>query len=256
MDRILYTAAGGAARTLEAQAALSNNLANVDTAGFRAQLATYRAAPIATPGQTSPGTRVLSVATTSDSLMTHGAIHTTGRPLDIAIEGSGWIAVQTPQGEAYTRSGSLQMNPNGELVTRDGIPVLSDRGQPLVIPQNASVRITRHGGINAIPQGGTSRDIARIAQIKLVNPDAKTLVRGDDGLFRVVDPVSGQSVAAPADPRVQLKAGALEDSNVDPSTQMVGLIENARRFEMQMKVISDASANAQTANSILSLTGN
>ncbi|TAM87450.1 MAG: flagellar basal body rod protein FlgF [Candidimonas sp.] len=255
MDRILYTAAGGASRTLEGQAALSNNLANVDTAGFRAQLAAYRSAPVIAPGQTQPATRVLPVATTGSSLLTHGAIHTTGRLFDVAIQGDGWIAVQTPQGEAYTRAGSLQRNAAGELVTRAGFPVLSTRGQPIAIPENASVRISRHGGLNVIPQGGTASDIARTEQIKLVNPNPRTLARGADGLFRVVNPITGQAVAAPADPLVQLQDRALEDSNVNPATQMVGLIENARRFQLQMKVISDASANAQTANSILSING-
>ncbi|TAM85045.1 MAG: flagellar hook-basal body complex protein [Candidimonas sp.] len=255
MDRIVYTAAGGAARTLEAQAALANNLANADTTGFRAQLAAYRAVPVNVPDAPQPGTRVLTATTTGASLMAHGAIHTTGRVLDVAVQGDGWIAVQTPQGEAYTRAGSLQMNPSGELVTSQGWPVLSRGGGPIVIPPRAHIHISRHGGVNSIAPGETVRDIARLGNIKLVNPDPRTLVRGDDGLFRIPGP-NGGFVAAPTDPRVQIKDRALEGSNVSPTAQMVGLIQNARSFQMQMSVIKQASANAQSANAILGPAGN
>src|SRR5690606_6315087 len=99
MDRILYTAMSGAARTLEHQAVISNNLANVNTSGFRQQLAIYRAVPVVAPDGLP--TRVSSATATQASHFGQGVLTETGRALDVAITGPGWLAVQTPQGEAY-----------------------------------------------------------------------------------------------------------------------------------------------------------
>jgi len=255
MDRLIYIAGGGAARTLEHQAVLSNNMANVSTPGFRAQLAAFRAVPIMHQGQDPiTSTRVASVAATANGKFDHGPMQVTGRDLDIAIQGEGWIAIQTPEGEAYTRAGNLQRNAEGMLTTVSGRLVLSAEGQPINLANNEGISFDRNGGINAIPDGGRPQDIQRVAQIKLVNPDAGTLVRGDDGLFRVLDG-AGAGQALPADPAVQIMGGALEGSNVSAAETLVGLIQNARRFEMQMKMIADANQNEQKANSILSSGG-
>lgn len=255
MDRLIYTAASGAARTLEHQAALSNNLANVSTTGFRAQLAAYRSAPVVHPGQDpATTTRVGTVTTTANSVFQQGALQTTGRSLDVAIQGDGWFAVQTPDGEAYTRAGNLQRNADGLLVTNTGRIVLSTEGQPIDLGDSERVSFDKSGGINVIPNGGKARDIQRVAMIKLVNPDAKTLVRGEDGLFRSMS-AEGRPQISPANPAVRVVPGALEGSNVSASEMMVGLINNARRYEMQMKMISDANQNEQKANSILSSNG-
>jgi flagellar basal-body rod protein FlgF len=255
MDRLIYIAGGGAARTLEHQAALSNNMANVSTPGFRAQLAAYRAVPITLQGQdAATTTRVASVAATANNKLEQGALQTTGRNLDVAIQGDGWFAVQTPDGEAYTRAGALQRSADGLLVTATGRPVLSAQGEPIDLGDSERIAFDRDGGINARPRGGRPRDVQRVAQIKLVNPDPATLVRGEDGLFRSLG-ANGQAVAAPADAQVRVLGGALEGSNVSAAENMVGLIENARRFEMQMKMIADANQNEQKANSILSSGG-
>ncbi|MDN5936169.1 MAG: flagellar hook-basal body complex protein, partial [Nitrosospira sp.] len=104
MDRILYTASNGAARVLEQQAVIANNLANVTTTGFRKQLAIYRSVPVQGHAGELP-TRVSTVASTPGSNFRQGALAETGRPLDAAIAGEGWFTVQTPNGEAYTRAG-------------------------------------------------------------------------------------------------------------------------------------------------------
>lgn len=248
MDRIIYTAAGGAARVLEQQAVISNNMANVSTTGFREQMAIYRSVPVV--GQPGLPTRVSTATATSASNLAQGVMAETGHALDVAITGDGWFSVQTPQGEAYTRAGELAVNQENLLVTQQGLPVLSADGAPVEIPDRGSVTFSSDGQITALGAGDNPNDIQMIGQLKLVNPPAGSMVRGDDGLFRTA---GGQ--AAQADPQVRMISGFIEKSNVNPAEAMVGMIANARRFEMQMKVIQDASSNAERANSILSSNG-
>lgn len=246
MDHLIYTAMSGASRTLEQQAVISNNLANVNTTGFREQIAIYRAVPVV--GQsTELQTRASTAITTPGTMMGQGAMAETGYALDLAISGDGWFAVQTPDGEAYTRAGDLSVNADNQLVTATGIPVLSDDNAPVEVPERGSITFASDGTITALGAGDNPRDIQILGQLKLVNPEADALIRGDDGLFRLP---GGQ--AAPVDPQVRIVAGFIEKSNVSPAEAMVGMIANARRFEMQMKMIQDASSNAERANSILS----
>ncbi len=246
MDRLIYTAASGAARILEQQSVISNNLANVSTAGFREQVAIYRAVPVEGP----PGlpTRVATVTSTPGSNMRQGVMMETGRALDAAITGEGWFSVQTPEGEAYTRSGEFAVSAEGVLVSRQGLPVLSEDGMPIEIPDRASISISGDGQITALGAGDRPDALQALGRLKLVNPAVAGLERGDDGLFRV----AGGAVV-PADPQVRLVAGFVEKSNVNAAQAMVEMIANARQFEMQMKLIQDASSNAERANSILSV---
>lgn len=245
MDRIIYTAAGGAARVLEQQAVITNNLANVGTTGFREQMAIYRSVPVV--GQPGLPTRVSTVASTPGSHMGQGTMVETGHALDAAITGDGWFSVQTPQGEAYTRAGEFAVNQEGLLVTQQGFPVMSADGAPVEIPDRGTVTFSGDGQISALGAGDNPNDIQLLGQLKLVNPPQEGMIRGDDGLFRVN---GGQ--AAQADPQVRMISGFIEKSNVNPAEAMVGMIANARRFEMQMKVIQTASTNAERGNSILS----
>ena len=249
MDRIAYIAAGGAARVLEDQAVLSNNLANVSTSGFREQLSAYRAVPFVAEG-TSP-TRVGTVTSTPGSNFGQGPMQETGHALDVAIMGDGWFAVQGPDGqEAYTRAGDLAVNQNNQLVNQAGFPILSNAGGPIEVPERGSITFTPDGAITALGAGDNPNDIQNIGQLKLVNPPREAMQRGDDGLFRFVQ--GNAPAAAPADPNIRIAAGFIEKSNVSASEAMIGLIRNGRMFEMQMKVIQDADRNAERANGILS----
>ncbi|VFR23143.1 Flagellar basal-body rod protein FlgF [plant metagenome] len=250
MDRIIYTAMNGAARTLEQQSVISNNMANANTTGFREQFAIYRAVPIV--GDGSLGTRISTVANTPGFNATLGSVNLTGRSTDVALEGEGWLAVQTPQGEAYTRNGALVVGANGLLQNSRGQPVLSADNAVIAVPEGAELTIAGDGTITALGAGDPPADIQQIGQLKLVNPPAAELVRGDDGLFRR-PAVNGQPAPPlPQDPLVRVISGGLEGSNVNTVESMVGMIDNARRYEMQMKVISSASENASRANGILS----
>lgn len=245
MDRIVYTAASGASRVLEHQSIVSNNLANAGTAGFREELAIYRAVPL--QGHNSLPTRVSTAAASTASSYQQGGMAETGHALDLAIRGEGWFAVQTPEGEAYTRAGEFGVSVDNILVTQSGLPVLSAENAPIEIPERGTLTFSDDGQISVIGAGDNPNDVQNIGQVKMVNPPAEQLARGDDGLFRL----PGGDAAA-ADPGVRLVSGFVERSNVNPAEAMVTMIANARLFEMQMRVIQDAKTNADRGNSILS----
>ena len=244
MDRLLYTAMSGARQSMDLQAVINHNLANASTPGFRAELQAMRAVPVQGDGL---ATRTMVAATTPGSDFSHGAISTTGRELDVAIDGDGWLAVQTPDGEAYTRRGDLQVDANG-VVTSVGRPVLGDGG-PIVVPLGAQVNIGSDGTLSALIPGSEPTTMGPAGRLKLVNPERGSLVRGEDGLFR---PQGGGVLQA--DETVRVVSGALEGSNVSVTETMVAMIDSARRYDMQMKTIESADENDQRANNLLSIT--
>ncbi|HEY8606463.1 MAG TPA: flagellar basal-body rod protein FlgF [Noviherbaspirillum sp.] len=246
MDRLIYTAMTGAKHILEKQANTSHNLANVNTSGFRAQIDSFRAVPV--QGAPLP-TRAFVVDSTVGTDFRPGAIQQTGRDLDVAVQGSGWIAVQMEDGtEAYTRNGSLETNENGLLQTQGGKAVLGDGG-PIAIPPDVTVTIGGDGTVTAMETGFKPGAPNVLGRIKLVNPPEADLVRGDDGLFRL-----REGGDAPADANVRLVAGAVEGSNVNVVDAMVDMIDLARQFEMHMSVLKNAESNEAKASQILSLT--
>jgi flagellar basal-body rod protein FlgF len=246
MDKLIYTAASGAKHILEKQATASNNLANANTTGFRAQIDAFRAVPVVAEG-TLP-TRAFVVNSEAGTDFTSGPLQITGRDLDVAIKGKGWIAVQMADGsEAYTRHGALQMNPNGLLQTAQGQTVQGDGG-PITVPPEVSVTIGGDGTISTIASTTKPGAPTVLGRLKLVNPDEKDLVRGEDGMFRLK---SGQPAAA--DPNVVVAGGALEGSNANPIDAMVDMISLARAFEMQMGLLKNAENNAAKADQILAL---
>lgn len=245
MDKLIYTAMTGASHVLTRQAVISSNMSNINTPGYRGTMAAFRAVPL--QGQGLP-TRTFVVDSVTGYDFTPGDLQATGRPLDVAINGKGWLAVKTPDGsEAYTRDGSLQISPTGILQTRSGLTVAGDSG-PISIPPNTSLSIGTDGTISAIPEGSQASQIVTVGRLKLVNPPEKQLVRGDDGLFR-----NANGQPAVADPNVSVVSESLEGSNVNMVTAMVDMISLARQFDMQMKMLKTASDNAQQAEQILSV---
>ncbi|GAA5169045.1 MULTISPECIES: flagellar basal-body rod protein FlgF [Halomonadaceae] len=244
MDRILYTAMSGARQSMDQQAVVNNNLANVATPGFRAELSAMRAVPVQGDGL---ATRTSVMASTPGSDFSPGPLSTTGRELDVAIDGDGMLAVQTADGEAYTRRGDLQVDANG-VVNVMGRPVMGDGG-PIIVPLGAEVSIGADGTLSAVVPGGAPNTRGPVGQLKLVDPEPGSLVRGGDGLFR---PQGGGQLQA--DDAIRVVSGALEGSNVSATEAMVAMIDGARRYDMQMKTIESADENAQRANSLLSVT--
>lgn len=245
MDRLIYTAATGAKHILEQQATTSHNLANANTAGFRAQLDAFRAVPVL--GEGSP-TRAFVVDSTVGSDFSPGALQQTGRDLDVALQGKGWITVELADGtEAYTRHGNLRMSENGVLQTQSGLNVLGDGG-PISIPPDVNVTIAKDGTVSAIATGTKPGATTTLGRIKLVNPPEENLVRGDDGLFRLRD-----GGTADADANVAVVGGALEGSNVNVVDAMVNMISLARQFELHMNLLKNAESNATKAAQLLAL---
>ena len=245
MDRLIYTAGSGAKHILEQQATTSNNLANVTTTGFRAQIDAFRAIPVVSEGMP---TRAFVSNATVGSDYSSGPLQMTGRDLDVALRGKGWIAVTTADGsEAYTRHGGLQMNANGLLQTARGDTVQGDGG-PISIPPEVTVAIGGDGTVSTIATSTKPGAATILGRLKLVNPPEADLVRGDDGLFRLKD-----GATAPVDPLVTVTGGALEGSNVSPIESMVTMIALARSFETQMSLMKNAENNAAKATQILAL---
>jgi flagellar basal-body rod protein FlgF len=238
MDRMIYLSMSGAKATMQRQDTLANNLANVSTPGFRAELQAFRAVPVEGSGAS---TRVFSLETTTGYDATPGSITSTGRNLDVAAKGNAWLTVQALDGtEAYTRGGSLELSSDGTLTTRSGLPVMGDGG-PLQVPPNSAVSIGADGTVSA--KGADGKNTA-IGKLKLVTPEAP-LKRGEDGLFR------GADGDLAADDTARVQDGALEGSNVSAVESMVAMISAARQFEAQMKMIQTAEADEKSASQLL-----
>jgi flagellar basal-body rod protein FlgF len=237
MDRMIYLAMSGAKATMQRQDVVSHNLANASTNGFRAELTAFRAVPVRGEGAS---TRAYALESTPGYSAEAGPVQTTDRSLDVAMKGKAWLAVQALDGtEAYTRAGGLDTDSTGQLVTRDGLPVLGDGG-PITIPDNATVSIGQDGTVSA--QVGRERPQV-VGRLKLVTPEAP-LNRGTDGLFRAAEDL-------PADPTAQVQSGALEGSNVSAVESMVAMISAARQFEQQMKMLQSAQEKEQSATKLL-----
>ncbi len=240
MDRLIYLSMAGAKANMQRQDVLANNLANASTPGFRAELHAFRAVPVQGSGAS---TRVYALETTPGYDASPGVIANTGRPLDVAMRGNAWLAVQGLDGtEAYTRGGSLEVGADGTLLTRNGLQVMGDGG-PIQVPANSEVSIAADGTVSA--RGANGRNTA-VGRLKLVTPEAP-MNRGADGLFRAAD---GE---LPADATARLQDGALEGSNVSPVETMVAMISAARQFEAQMRMLQTAEGNEKAAAQLLSM---
>lgn len=243
MDRFLYISMSGAKETLRAQTVNNNNLANASTTGFRADLSAFQSRAVEGAGYAS---RAYATNSTTGWDSTQGTLTTTGRDLDIGIQGPGWIAVQGADGrEAYTRAGDLRIDPSGMLTNSAGHQVLGEGGA-LSVPPHSSMMIGADGTISIVPLGQGPETTALVGRIKLVNPPAESLVRGEDGLFRTADGTD----AAP-DASVRVSSGVLEASNVNIADAMVNMIELARHFDLQVKAMRTAEENAAVAAQLL-----
>jgi flagellar basal-body rod protein FlgF len=237
---MIYLSMSGAKATMQRQDTLANNLANVSTTGFRAELQAFRAVPVEGSGAS---TRVYALETTPAYDASPGPITSTGRNLDVAMKGNAWLAVQGLDGtEAYTRGGALDVSADGTLTTRSGLPVLGDGG-PIQTPANSEISIGADGTVSARAANGRSSVVGRL---KLVTPEAP-LNRGEDGLFRAED---GE---LPADATARVQEGALEGSNVSAVETMVSMISAARQFEAQMKMLQTAEGDEKAAAQLLSM---
>ena len=239
MDKYLYLAMSGAKQSLHAQQNNANNLANVSTVGFKASLDRFMATPVYGPGH--PARAYVQDAIVGEDLSS-GPIQSTGRELDIALNGDGWLAVQADDGStAYSRRGDLRLDANGILQNGAGQPVLGEGG-PIVIPEYESLVIGRDGTITIRATGQAANTLVAVDRLRLVNPQPGQLQRGEDGLFRTAD-----GAELPLDAAVSVTSGALESSNVNPVDTMVRMIEHARHYETQVKMMAQAKENDEAS---------
>jgi len=240
MDKLIFTAVSGAERTLRSQQVHANNLANADTAGFRANLEV--AATQAMQNGFGYDSMHLS-KTDADTISTRaGAVRETGRPLDVALNGAGYLAVQYGEGEAYTRAGAIDIGADGALSV-NGHPLLGEGGA-IVLPPHQAVEIGLDGTISVLTEGATL--MQPIDKLRLVNAEGAELTKNEAGLI-----VSREGNPLDADPNVTVRGRALEGSNVSAIEEMVAVMSLNRSFEMQMKMFKASDSMNEAGNRLI-----
>ncbi len=247
MDRMIYISMNAAQQTMQAQATNSNNLANVNTTGFRQDFEQFRSMPVF--GEGLP-TRVYSMSERPATDYQQGSIQSTGRELDISIQGEGFIAVQGKDGrEGYSRAGDLHVTATGQLVTGTGLAVLGEGG-PIAIPPSEKIEIGSDGTLSVRPIGADANALAVLDRIKLVKPELSNVFKDSDGLMRMRD-----GSTAPLDATIKIASGTLESSNVNAVGALVKMIELQRQYEMQVKMMKSADDNSAASARLLQLGG-
>ncbi len=246
MDKLLYVAMSGASQNQMAMQAHANNLANVSTTGFHKDLEQARSMQIF--GDSYP-TRVYAMSERPATDFSGGALQQTGRALDVSVQGEGWMAVQAANGgEAYVRTGHLEIDPLGVLRTDSGLPVLGNGGL-ITVPPKMTIEIGQDGTVSIRGDGQNTSVLAQIDRLKLVNPDPKQLEKGADGLVRMA-----QGQAAPkADANIRVVSGFTEASNVNAAEEMTSILELSRQFELHIKMMRAAEDNSAAMDKVLQI---
>jgi flagellar basal-body rod protein FlgF len=239
MDRFGYTAMTAAHRTMTSMQVHANNLANANTTGFRADLERAQAASVTGYGYDS---RHMAVAVENGVSTSNGALITTGRDLDIAISGRGLIALETADGEAYTRNGNIQIDPTGRM-TISGRAVLGEGG-PLQLPEFDKVHIGSDGVVSVLPRGEAL--MAEVGRIKLVDIPPINLTKNETGLL-----ITRNGGPAPASDEIRVTTGHLEASNVSAIDELVASMSLNRLFESQVKMMKAAEDISNAGNRII-----
>jgi flagellar basal-body rod protein FlgF len=246
MDKALYIAMTAAKNNMLGQAIRSNNLANVNTTGFRGDFEQARSMGVYY-GEGLP-TRAFALTETPQTNFAEGALIQTGRDLDVAIKGNGFIAVQAADGrEAYTRAGSLYIDSAGVLRTGNNLPVMGSSG-PMAIPEFQKLEIGLDGIVSIVGKGESPDALSQVDQIKLVNPDEKLLKKGSDGLLYAEEDIG-------IDVDVTLVSGFLEGSNVNPVNELTHILTLARQYEMSIKLMKTTEENSQASARLLQTNG-
>lgn len=225
---------------------IANNLANLNTTGFKRDVSLFEEylMPVARENNFRPADTRPSYVRDAGTLidLKPGPMQQTGNPLDVAIEGDGFLAVQTPNGERYTRSGSLQLNANGELVTTQGYQVLGDGGPIQLQQQDSNIAISSEGTVSVRSGGVANVSIIR-GKLRIVNfPQEQRLEKDGENLF--VTPAD----MAPADaPKAYVLQGAIEKSNVESVVEMTRMIDVSRSYNMVATLLKNEGDLHKTA---------
>lgn len=229
MNSELYTAYSGMKAQLDALDVLANNLANANTTGFKEDRVFFEMFSQSVNGSNEGdpvGKAVKSPVQANKTLNpSEGAMTLTNGDLDLAINGDGFLVVNTPQGIRYTRNGNLHLNAQSVLTTVDGFPVLGASGSPITLGQG-QIRISEDGSV--------SLNNTHVDQLKIVAFDnVSTLQKEGNSLLLSK---AGQSAEKPSS--ATIKSGYLEQSNVDPVSSLVQMVELSRNFEAMQKSVS------------------
>jgi len=245
VDKYLYVAMTGASQNALAQKAHANNLANISTSGFQKDLEQARSMPVF--GDSFPA-RAFALSERPATDFTPGSLVQTGRDLDVAVQGSGWLAVQNPDGgESYVRTGSLVVDALGVLRAGNGMPVIGNGG-PIAVPPEQQIEVGEDGTISIRAMGEGPRVMAEVDRIKLVNPDIKNMTKGLDGSIHTKDGAPAQ-----ADAGVKLVSGFLGSSNVDAADEMPQVVAVAKQFETQDQIETSAKEDDQAMARVLQI---
>ncbi|MGV3731131.1 MAG: flagellar basal-body rod protein FlgF [Sphingopyxis sp.] len=241
MDRLIYTSLSAMRGSMARQTAIANNLANAQTPGFRADMANAQSLWLDGSGLDA---RAMASEEVLGADMKAGTVTSTGRDLDIAMQGDALLVVQAENGEeAYTRRGDLQVSPSGLLTTGDGHPVQGGQG-PVTIPPADAITIDQQGRVWIVPQGGDPENPQEVDRLRLATPAGSDIAKGLDGLFRV----KGGGIL-PDDPEARLLTRSIEGSNVTATSALVEMIEASRSWDTQLKMIGDVrDMDSATAN--------
>lgn len=243
MDRLLYVSTIGASHVERAQTVHAHNLANVSTTGFRADYAQAQSRWVDGDGMPA---RVYGVTESPGTDHSEGIKRQTGRSLDVAVEGSGFLTVQLPDGgEAYTRAGDLRVDSVGRLMSRDGFPVMGEGG-PIALPPFTELFVGADGGITVQPEGQGPEALVQVDRLKLVNPPAGEVAKDATGLFR-----DQSGSPQPPDPGVRVVSGFLEESNVNAVNELTEIMSLARQFEIEVRMMRTAQELDEAATSLV-----
>jgi flagellar basal-body rod protein FlgF len=238
-----YTTMAGLQAVGARMEALSSNLANLQTPGYSAVQAVTEAAPY--QGSASPSGADV-VALTPGANTTAGPLSHTGNPMNLGLTGDAWLEVQTANGPALTRNGAVQITSDGILADSNSNPVLDSSGNPISLPQLASLSIGSDGTISGVPAsqpGGQSRVYG---QINLVATPAAPMTSLGGSLFAPADPNALQPSQSGS-----VSQGYLNGSNVNPTSEMVELVDASRSYQLQTELMKAQSGNGQQLNSFL-----
>ncbi|SFS12789.1 flagellar basal body rod protein FlgF [Sphingomonas jatrophae] len=248
MDRVMYSSLSAMRSLMARQTAVANNLANAATPGFRADMEAQQALWVR-GGASGMDSRAYAGEQVHGADMTEGAMNATGRPLDVAFGEGQLLAVQGPDGqEAYTRRGDLQQTDSGLLTTGDGKPVLGEGG-PIMLPPADKIMIAKDGTINIVPAGqDPSLPPVMVDRLKVVGTAGVKIAKGEDGLFH-----AAEGGTLPASPEPKVTAETLEASNVNTAQALVQMIDAARSWEAQVKMMQEAKQIDVSAAELMKL---
>ena len=234
-----------AARIWESLSVYAGNLSGQSVPGYRADWVFPR--QLEATQNAVGGEKIPAFSLASASNFTSGLLKPTGRQLDVAIDGPGWLVVRHASGnEGLTRNGLLSVNADGEILAADGSQVMGEDG-PLVLPAYTQLTIGTDGSISIVPAGAWEVETA--GRLRLANPPQGNLVRGTDGLFHLSD----GSLPEP-DPEVQVVSGVLEESNVDLIGEYLNVIDTGKTMDLHVRMLSAFDKMADSGNGLLRLT--